>query len=204
MVVQRRARGRDSVRAALIEAARGVLIQDGYVGLTIRRVAERAEYSLGTVYGYFADKDDLLYALVLEDFVRLTERLRQVRDTRQGAAAVREILLSYVRMGLEQPRSYEIMFMLRPKLASRNAGAGDDDGDDHAYAIFRGCIVDAMRRGEFRRQDPDVLAQMLWSAAHGLVSLRLTLVEFPWRDMAVLAETMVDATLRGLAPAPGA
>jgi len=197
MVVQRRARGRDSVRRALMDAARHVLVQDGYDGLTVRRVAERAEYSLGTVYSYFADKDDLLYTLVLEDFHRLTERLRSIRDRHTGATAVREILLSYVEMGLEQPRSYEIMFMLRPKLASRNAS---DETDEHAYAIFRGCIVEAMRRGEFRRQDPDLLAQMLWSSVHGLVSLRLTLVDFPWTDSVRLAETLVDAEIRGLAP----
>jgi AcrR family transcriptional regulator len=197
MVVQRRARGRDGVRPVLIEAARDVLGQDGYEGLTIRRVAERAEYSLGTVYSYFADKDDLLYTLVQEDFRRLTEQLATIRDSHRGASAVREILLSYARTGLEQPQSYEIMFMLKPKLARRNAS---DGRDEHAYSIFRGCIVDAMRRGEFRYDDPDVLAQMLWASVHGLVSLRLTLSEFPWADTARVAETLVDAELRGLAP----
>jgi AcrR family transcriptional regulator len=199
MVVQRRVRGRDGVRPALIEAARDVLVQEGYDGLTIRRVAERAEYSLGTVYSYFADKDDLLYTLVQEDFHRLTEQLRAIRNLHAGASAVREILLSYVRMGLEQPQSYEIMFMLKPKLASRNAS---DGRDEHAYTIFRGCIVDAIRRGEFRPHDPDVLAQMLWASVHGLVSLRLTLSEFPWAETTRLAETLVDAEMRGLAPAP--
>lgn len=197
MVVQRRVRGRDGVRPALIDAARDVLARDGYDGLTIRRVAERAEYSLGTVYSYFADKDDLLYTLVRRDFARLTERLRTIRDNHAGATAVREILLSYVRMGLEQPQSYEIMFMLKPKLASRDAS---DETDEHAYAIFRGCIVQAMERGEFRRLNADVLAQMLWASVHGLVSLRLTLSDFPWEDTTRLAETLVDAELRGLAP----
>lgn len=202
MVLQKRARSRDSVRAALIAAARDVLAHDGYDGLTIRRVAERAEYSLGTVYGYFADKDDLLYTLVRDDFARLTEQLRAIRDAHEGAAAVREILLSYVRMGLEQPQSYEIMFMLKPQLASRNAS--DADLDEHAYTIFRGCIVAAIKRGEFRRESADVLAQLLWASAHGLVSLRLTLPHFPWQDMERLAITLVDAELRGLAPDTGA
>jgi AcrR family transcriptional regulator len=200
MIVQRRVRGRDGVRPALIEAARDVLVQDGYEGLTIRRVAERAEYSLGTVYSYFADKDDLLYTLVQEDFQRLTDQLASIRASHEGAAAVREMLLSYVRTGLEQPQSYEIMFMLKPKLARRNAS---DHRDEHAYSIFRGCIVDAMRRGEFWREDPDALAQMLWASVHGLVSLRLTLSEFPWTDTTRLAETLVDAELRGLAPRAG-
>ncbi len=199
--LQRRARGRDSVRLALLEAARDVLSHEGYDGLTIRRVAERAEYSLGTVYSYFADKDDLLYALVREDFARLTERLLAIRETHQGAAAVREMLLSYVRMGLEQPRSYEIMFMLRPKLASRNVG---DEPGENPYAIFRGCIVAAIERGEFRRADPDLLAQMLWASVHGLVSLRLTLVDFPWAETTQLARALVDVELCGLAPSPAA
>jgi AcrR family transcriptional regulator len=202
MVLQKRARSRDSVRAVLLQAARDVLSEAGYEGLTIRRVAERAEYSLGSVYSYFADKDDLLYTLVRDDFVRLTEQLRAIRDRAEGATAVREILLSYVRMGLEQPQSYGIMFMLKPQLASRNAS--DEDVDEHAYAIFRGCIVAAMRRGEFRRDNPDVLAQMLWASVHGLVSLRLTLADFPWQDIERLAVTLVDAELRGLAPDPAA
>lgn len=197
MVAHRRARDRDSVRLVLIDAAREVLAQEGYDGLTIRRVAERAEYSLGTVYGYFADKDDLLYSLVHEDFTRLTERLRAIRETHEGVTAVRAMLLSYAEMGLERPESYQVMFMFRPKLARRNAS---DDSDEHAYSIFRSCVVAAMERGEFRRMDPDVVAQILWAAIHGLVSLRLTLTEFPWQDVNHLAETLVDAEIRGLAP----
>ncbi|MGD9891248.1 MAG: TetR/AcrR family transcriptional regulator [Dehalococcoidia bacterium] len=200
MVAHRRTRDRDSVRLALIDAAREVLAREGYDGLTIRRVAERAEYSLGTVYGYFADKDDLLYSLVHEDFTRLTERLRAIRETHEGAAAVREMLLSYAQMGLEQPESYQVMFMFRPKLARRNAS---DESGEHAYSIFRSCVIAAMERGEFRRMNPDVVAQILWAAIHGLVSLRLTLTEFSWEDVDHLAETLVDAEIRGLAPDRG-
>jgi len=196
-VAQRRAREREEVRLALIESARAVLNAEGYEGLTIRRVAERAEYGLGTVYSYFADKDDLLYALVRDDFHRLTERLRAVRETHTGVAAVREMLLSYVRMGLEQPRSYEIMFMRRPKLASRNV---EDEHEDHAYTVFRRCIVACIEAGTLRRDDPDVLAQMLWASVHGLVSLTITLRDVPWSDPATLAETLVATALRGLSP----
>lgn len=199
-VAQRRAREREEVRAALLDAARSVLAEAGYDGLTIRRVAERAEYGLGTVYSYFTDKDDLLYALVNEDFRRLTERLRTVRDTHTGVEAVRGMLLSYVRMGLEQPRSYEIMFLLRPRLANRSV---ETDPDDNAYTIFRGCIVNCIERGEFRRADPDVLAQMLWASVHGLVSLRVTLPHFRWVDAEELAEQLVDAEMRGLGPEAG-
>lgn len=198
-VTQRRSRAQVDVRTALIDAARELLAQDGYDGLTIRRVAERAEYGLGTVYSYFADKDDLLYALVQEDFARLTGVLREIRATHHGAAAVRAMLLSYVRLGLARPQWYQIMFMLKPKLANRSVAG---NRDEHAYGIFRGCIVDAMRAGEFRRADPDVVAQMLWASVHGLVSLRVTLPGFPWADAQTLAEQLIDTELRGLRAEP--
>lgn len=196
-VEPRRAREREDVRTSLVEAARELLEQDGYDALTIRRVAERAEYGLGTVYSYFADKDDLLYSIVQDDYARLKARLLAARDANGGAAAVRAMLLGYVAHGLERPQTYEIMFMLRPRLASRSV---EDDGDEHLYPAFRRCVARAIELGEFRSADPNVVAQMLWSAVHGLVSLRVTLPDFAWAEPARVAEELVDSVIRGLAP----
>lgn len=197
VVQQRRARDREEVRRALLDAARELLEGEGYAAVTMRRVAERAEYGLGTVYSYFSDKDDLLYAIARADFARTTEQMRAIRDTETGVAAVRGMLLTYVRFGLDQPRTYQVMFMLRPRLATRNV---EDTTDEHAYTMFRNCVARCIENGEFRAADPDALAQLLWASVHGLVSLRVTLPDFPWHDPELLAGTLIDAELRGLAP----
>ena len=57
------ARSRLTVEA-VVEAAAQVLVADGYDALTTTRVAERAGVSIGTLYQYFPDKDDLVAALV--------------------------------------------------------------------------------------------------------------------------------------------
>lgn len=41
------------------------MAEDGYVGLSMERVAQRVEYSKGTIYLHFACKEDLLAAMVL-------------------------------------------------------------------------------------------------------------------------------------------
>jgi AcrR family transcriptional regulator len=51
---------------ALLDIARKMLIELGYAGLNMDRLAEEAEYSKGTVYQHFSTKEDLLTALALQ------------------------------------------------------------------------------------------------------------------------------------------
>lgn len=60
---RRRPRG-TGTRAALVQATLEVVEQDGIVAATTRRIAERAGLPLGAVHYWFADKDDLLRAVV--------------------------------------------------------------------------------------------------------------------------------------------
>jgi AcrR family transcriptional regulator len=60
---QREVRERERM---LLDLARKMLIEQGYAGLNMDRLAEEAEYSKGTVYQHFSTKEDLLTALALQ------------------------------------------------------------------------------------------------------------------------------------------
>lgn len=68
-IVQRRkpkqARARATVEAVL-EAATRIIREQGAAGLTTNRVAERTGVSIGTLYGYFPDKQAILVAIARE------------------------------------------------------------------------------------------------------------------------------------------
>jgi AcrR family transcriptional regulator len=49
----------------ILDAAHTMLLERGYIGLTMDRIAEAVEYSKGTVYQHFSSKEDLLSALLL-------------------------------------------------------------------------------------------------------------------------------------------
>lgn len=51
-------------RTQILDAARQVFAQDGYVGATMSRVAEAAGVSLGGLYRYFTNKEDVFEALI--------------------------------------------------------------------------------------------------------------------------------------------
>lgn len=82
----RNARGQD-IRAA----ATAALERDGLSGLSMRAVAEGAQVSVGTVYTYFASKEELYAVLYAE---RLEQFADEVGPATAGAATVEQALVA--------------------------------------------------------------------------------------------------------------
>lgn len=77
------ARGQQTA-AAILEAARDVLVEEGYPSLTMRNVAKRAGVTVGNLSYYYTKRDDLLHDLLeaviqgyVEDFDRIVENVER-------------------------------------------------------------------------------------------------------------------------------
>ena len=55
----------------ILGAASQVLIEQGYEKATTNRIAERAGYSVGTLYQYFSNKEDVFAVLVAQELKKL-------------------------------------------------------------------------------------------------------------------------------------
>ena len=67
-VKERQERDREAVARAILDAARDLFVAEGYGNVSIRKIAERIEYSPAAIYSYFASKDDIFFALAEEGF----------------------------------------------------------------------------------------------------------------------------------------
>src|ERR1700747_2863441 len=67
-IKERHERDREAVRRAILDAARDLFVTEGYHNVSIRKIAERIEYSPAAIYSYFSSKDDLFFALAEEGF----------------------------------------------------------------------------------------------------------------------------------------
>jgi AcrR family transcriptional regulator len=75
--VKRREAEHAANRAAILEAGRRVAARDGAAHLSLRSVAGEAGYAPAALYGYFANKSELLLALAAEDLSGLARRMRE-------------------------------------------------------------------------------------------------------------------------------
>jgi AcrR family transcriptional regulator len=145
-------RSRDTVEV-ILQAAAEVFEKLGYAGATTNKIAERAGVSVGSLYQYFADKDDLLRVL-------LERHRREVRSVIDAAAA----MLSDPRQSLEFGLRYLLEGLLalhtqEPRLSHifahvsdvRGGGRGGKNDDDARYVRAMQGILE--RRPEVRVAD---------------------------------------------------
>ncbi len=105
-------------RAAILDAAREMVLGSGSTRLSIRRLAERAGITHGTIYLYFRDKDDLLYQVAEASAHEMVGRLRQLPRSLGADERLRRTYLTLVNAALDAPDAFHFVFSLRPARAA--------------------------------------------------------------------------------------
>lgn len=204
---QRRKRDQQVLRNRILDAARELFAGLGYEAVTMRRIAEKIEYSPTTIYLHFSDKAALVRELCSLDFLALAACFRTIGEERDPVERIRAIGRAYVGFALEHPNHYRLMFMTPHPLvpeAERRITKGSLDED--AWAILVAAVTDAQRAGLLRSDfgDAEALAQQFFSGVHGVLALHLAKANDPWIGWAPVreaSERMTEALLRGLAAA---
>jgi AcrR family transcriptional regulator len=187
----RREEQKAELRGMILEAAREVFVREGHEQVSMRKLAEKIEYSPGTIYLHFSSKEDLLNCLVEESFGRLAETLEKTRRD-DPVETLRCGLRAYVNFGLRHPNHYHFAFMVRPE-ANRS-----DYKPHRAFEYLRQCVRDCIEANRFRPVDPETTAQLLWATVHGITSLLVTRPGFPWVGRSKLVQETIDNSIRGL------
>src|SRR6266581_4937915 len=106
-IKERQERDRETVRRAILDAARDLFTTEGYKNVSIRKIAERIEYSPAAIYGYFPSKDDIFFALAEEGVgllgvavLSLSERLAAGEDRDSLASDVIDTTLAGLQTAL--------------------------------------------------------------------------------------------------------
>jgi AcrR family transcriptional regulator len=153
----------------ILSAARAVLEDDGLDGLTIRRVAQRAELSPMALYRHFADKDALLNAL-MEDGLAAWEKIARgirARDSLEWLEAMGE---AYLDFALTQPHRFDAAFFL-PAPAARRFPDDFAAGRSPVIALIMARIDQAKAEGRLRDRATLETALALSAFGQGFVSM---------------------------------
>jgi AcrR family transcriptional regulator len=197
-VKERRTREKQSLRREILDAARELFIAEGYESLSMRRIAEKIEYSPTTIYLYFQDKAELLNNICAETFEKLIVRLERSRARfRDPLERMKEGLREYVEFGLQNPQHYRVTFMLSHPQASSERNEAQAAGF-RTFDHLRQSVVECVGAGKFRDVDVDTASQVLWAGIHGVTSLLIANNKFPFVERDKLVSMVVDTLVKGL------
>lgn len=178
--LDRRSRKKQETREKILQAARDILIADGYGALTLRQVAERIEYTPGAIYKYFADKQSLVQELCRNDYFDFFQKLKNTKKSEDPLEQLKALAQTYLNFALHFPNQFRLLFLSRPPIdRSEIAKRGNPDQD--IYVTLMTVVRLALQKGRFTRyaDRPEFVAQTLFSAVHGAVAWVIALADSP-------------------------
>src|SRR5580704_1581256 len=180
---RRRDEARALFRNAILDAAEAVFADRGFHGARIQDIAERARIAVGTVYNHFADKDEVLSALLDERTEGLLSQVRAgghrllsaVRGFRRKLEARVAGMLAYV----EQHRAFfaianEHGLFAGAVAPSARSSARSVERMETFRAVFRAVVEDGIASGDLEPLEADTLARFLGGTMRAFVLSSLT------------------------------
>jgi AcrR family transcriptional regulator len=201
---ERRQREREDTRGAILDAARELFVSEGYDGVSMRRIADRIEYSPTAIYFHFRDKETLIRELVDHDFRVLAEQFGSAAAIGDPIERLRATGRAYCEFALAYPNHYRLMFMTpHPAMDPDESALEHGNPEEDAYAFLKTIVSAAIAEGRFRDEynDTELTSQIVWSGVHGVVSLEIAKCKDAWVDWVPVrqrVEVMIDVLVAGL------
>jgi AcrR family transcriptional regulator len=177
----------DRLRGEILAAAEQLLVETAdESAVSIRAIADRVGVTPPSIYRHFADKEALLQAVCQSVFLRLDDTLEKAAA---GATDPFDELMrkgyAYIHFGLAHPEHYRILFMLKQAAHKAPPPEGVDPADlpgSNAFLHLQDTIRRVLELGGPDGPKPDEYAMTcsVWTAVHGITSLRIALPGFPW------------------------
>lgn len=201
-ITERKEREKENLRQEIVDAAREIFVAEGYESLSMRKVAERIEYSPTTIYLYFKDKTELLREVCEEAFTRLGDAVKAAKQSGgEPGEVLRKGLYAYIDFGLTHPHHYEVAFV-SPTDKVFKAGTYTYEGSagQRAFDMLSTSVSECIEAGVLRKDDVAKVAQTIWAGIHGVTSLLIMHEDFPFVERKTLIKSVVETMIKGLKP----
>ncbi|HET8745267.1 MAG TPA: TetR/AcrR family transcriptional regulator, partial [Ramlibacter sp.] len=188
-------------RRQIMQAAIELYGRQGYHVTTIREVAQRANVSVGLIYQYVSDKEDVLFLALVEV---LDSYLREIPRALEGLTdpmeRFRAAVLAYGRV-IDERIEATLLVYRETKSLGRQRRELLKAKEIASNQLISGCIDDCIRAGLFAEVDVEMLTYMIvmfchaWALKSWRFRGRLTIAQYVDRGLQVMLQPV--ATSRG-------
>jgi AcrR family transcriptional regulator len=170
-VADRRQREREARVTAVLDAARSLLLERGFIGATTREIARHCELSEATLFFYFKNKDEIFISLLFEGIDFWTTALKKIQKTESGPEKkLLQIWQLFKTVHEEHPEYYLLSAYLAQPYATANVS------ESIRIKIIRDSGANFQRLADLLedisgRADGRIMADTMWACFLGLTVL---------------------------------
>jgi TetR/AcrR family transcriptional regulator len=163
ITISRKEREKKTREQEILSAARALFMEKGYHNTTLDEIAHKAEFAKGTIYNYFANKDELFVGIVDSIFDEFSAITMKAMGT--GGADVREKFTAYAKAIITHSNEHSDLFRLFMQESPRS-GSNEfaekikhfHDREKESRDIVARTLSEEIRRGTVKQADPLELA----------------------------------------------
>jgi AcrR family transcriptional regulator len=176
-ISERKEREKLQRRNDIIDAAEKVFFSKGIEQATMDDIAHAAEYSKGTLYLYFRNKEELLYAIKMRASRLLKERFSNIIDPKKnGFDNVKAIGRAFIQYSIDYPNYHTFMMFFESKDLERlnleDPFIKKFMEEENPMVLFMEVVNQGRSDGSLRTDIPThILAHNLWAMTTGVMQL---------------------------------
>ena len=165
---ERKKRDKQEMVENILNAAMKLFLSQGYKNVTIRKIADEIEYSPGTIYLYFKDKEEILLALQTRAFGKFYEAQMSVQNIKDPVQRLMAHGKKYIEFALANPEYYDLMFIMEQPVITKSE---EWHTGMNSYDLLRKNVKDCTDKGLLRFNNYEAASFALWSFVHGIASI---------------------------------
>jgi AcrR family transcriptional regulator len=162
-------RQKEETRSNILEAAYAIVKEDGWQGLSMRKIADRIEYTAPIIYEYFSNKEAILQELTGKGFIKLTKELEKAKAKFDKPEEQLEAMwMAYWDFAFTDTEMYQVMFGVQMNCCSQQCSASKAP-----YELFVAVIAEIMKNSS---PTEDIIKQKyftFFSVIHGLIAINI-------------------------------
>lgn len=172
-IVERKQMEKEAIRKKILDAASEILVEEGYDKLSIRKIANKIEYSPGIIYHYFKDKGEIIAFIVEEEYEIILKMLSDIPLNEENPEkTIEQTFRAYIELMLETPEKFRTILMndieaVQEKVNILGRGISKERKSLQGLCSMIECGIE---KGRFRKMDVELTAQIIWTSTHGLIS----------------------------------
>ena len=198
----------EGIQGRILEAALGIIVQEGFPALTMRRLASKIGMTAPNIYNYYKSKDELYITLVIQGFEMLQRDLMSVYgaydEPLERAAALAR---AYIAFGLKHSSYYDIMFTYPTPKYHDYVGTPLEKLSEIEYRVSMDIVMLALKAVKAFMGKADTIDDQevqrrfiaVWSMLHGMISLyNSKIVEYTTDDPEAMYEKLITEFMQFL------
>ncbi|MGD2126687.1 MAG: TetR/AcrR family transcriptional regulator [Desulfobacteraceae bacterium] len=182
-------------RAQICRAAEELFAQKGYHKTSIRDIANKSGISIGSLYDYIRNKEDILYLLAKEFYDNLRTEVIKVLEAQHNVVSELEGTLATMLRVVDRFQEYTLFTYRDSKYLKREDLIALLEQDSFFTGTFTQIIQKGVRQGIFEALEPEVVANMLTILTHSWALKRYNLKRF---SLYLFQKTLIQFVLNGL------